>query len=110
MDQVTLAESAAGEVLDGVYSAHVRFDQRHHLLVGGVWSYLAQPHLGRPNAHRQPRAHVAVKPRYVLDHIRGRPDPSFSPPIRHACSSLTTTRRFYPAPLADQPVTKATLT
>jgi len=78
VDEVALAEGAAGQELDGVDPAHVGLDDGHHFLVGRVGTDLGQRHLGGPDAHGQPRAHVAVElhdpPRRLrIDHGRTLP-------------------------------------
>lgn len=61
VDEVALAERAAGEELDGVDATHVGLDDGHDLFVGGVRSDLGQRDLCGAHPHREPGAHVPVE-------------------------------------------------
>jgi hypothetical protein len=69
VDQVSFAERATGEELNGIHRAHVGLDHCHHLLVGRVRTDLAQAHLGGPDAHCQPGAHVPMELDHLLNYI-----------------------------------------
>lgn len=69
VDEISLPEGAAQQILDRVDRAHVGLHDRHHFLVGGAFADFSQRDLRRTDANGQPGSEMAVKPNDLVDDV-----------------------------------------